>query len=242
MLTLLFLGDSLYPKSLCKIFSLKNCCFQGLWFPLNYSFNNYFWAAQMNGSQISPNPQGSPIETDKVFRRGTKQGVADWLGRGGTGFPEEVAHAQKPSGWVREARGVLVAAMPSGMCGVLSWCIIPTLASPSPMDTPRHLSRLLVHPSVRQCWLPTLCCWWWNSVNVSCSWVKSGFSLCGGAGHCSRWNGQLSAEFCAVPNWTHPRSWNMSLPSIWNSNFPWEQHASEKRTRWDRGRVMKTHI
>ena len=73
-----------------------------------------------------------------------------------------------------------------------------------------------------------------NSMNAPHLWVKSNLLHCGGSVHCSRWNGQLSVEMYAVPSWTHPRSWIISLPNVHNSIPSWEEPHS-KRTWKDGG-------
>ena len=73
-----------------------------------------------------------------------------------------------------------------------------------------------------------------NSMNAPHLWVKSNLLHCAGSVHCSRWNGQLSVEMYAVPSWTHPRSWIISLPNVRNSIPSWEEPHS-KRTWWDGG-------
>lgn len=88
-------------------------------------------------------------------------------------------------------------------------------------------------------WLPVFFQRQSNSMNAAHLWVKYNLSLCAGSIHCSRWNGQFSGEMCAVPSWTHPMSWNISLPDVCNSIPLWEEHCS-KRTWWDGGRWWKT--
>ena len=73
-----------------------------------------------------------------------------------------------------------------------------------------------------------------NSMKTPHLWVKSNLLRCGGSVHCSRWNGQLPVEIYAVPSWTHPRSWIVSLPNVRNSIPQREEHCS-KRTWWDGG-------
>lgn len=94
--------------------------------------------------------------------------------------------------------------MLSRMCGVFSWRISLTLCSSAPTGTRRHLSWLLVNLKVRRLLAASIPSVAVESMNATCLWVKSNLSLCGGSVHCSRWNGQLSVEMCAVSSWTHP--------------------------------------
>lgn len=108
---------------------------------LNYSLSNHLLTAYCVLVSGLPRwvylvslPLGSPTNTDKGFKRGTKQGVANWQARGAFQRWWHILRSLLGE-FVWPERCCGSNAMLSGMCGVFSWCIIPTLASPAPRGT-----------------------------------------------------------------------------------------------------------